>query len=93
VLGFFCIYSCISKIYNIGNSVGFSVKEIIKTTEEVTQIKIKTKIEPRRLGDPPQLVANNKKIKKELNWNTQYSDLKTIISSAWKWEKKLLQSN
>ena len=83
----------ISKIYNIGNSVGFSVREIIKTTEEVTQIKIKTKIEPRRQGDPAQLVANNQKIKDELNWNTQYSDLKTIISTAWKWEKKLLQSN
>ena len=83
----------ISKIYNIGNSVGFSVREIIKTTEEVTQIKIKTKIEPRRQGDPAQLVANNQKIKDELNWNAQYSDLKTIISTAWKWEKKLLQSN
>jgi UDP-glucose 4-epimerase len=38
-------------------------------------------------------VANNKKIKEELNWTAQYSDLKTIMSSAWQWEQKLLQSN
>ena len=83
----------ISNIYNIGNNVGFSVKEIIEIAEEVTQRKIKINIESRRKGDPAQLVANNKKIKEELNWTAQYSDLKTIISSAWQWEQKLLQSN
>ena len=83
----------ISNIYNIGNNIGFSVKEIIETAEEVTQRKIKINIESRRKGDPAQLVANNKKIKEELNWTAQYSDLKTIMSSAWQWEQKLLQSN
>ena len=83
----------ISNIYNIGNNIGFSVKEIIETAEEVTQRKIKINVESRRKGDPAQLVANNKKIKEELNWIAQYSDLKTIISSAWQWEQKLLQSN
>lgn len=83
----------ISNIYNIGNNIGFSVKEIIETAEEVTQKKIKINIESRRKGDPAQLVANNKKIKEELNWTAQYSDLKTIMSSAWQWEQKLLQSN
>jgi len=83
----------ISNIYNIGNNIGFSVKEIIEIAEEVTQRKIKINIESRRKGDPAQLVANNKKIKEELNWTAQYSDLKTIISSAWQWEQKLLQSN
>jgi UDP-glucose 4-epimerase len=43
----------------------------------------------RREGDPPVLVANSSKIKKILGWEAKYSDINTIISSAWNWHKKL----
>ncbi|AFS48742.1 UDP-glucose-4-epimerase [alpha proteobacterium HIMB59] len=79
----------ISEIFNIGNNEGFSVKEIIEIAEEITQKKIKVNIQSKRKGDPARLIANNKKITDRLNWSAQYSDLKTIISSAWQWEKKL----
>lgn len=79
----------ISEIFNIGNNEGFSVKEIIEIAEEITQKKIKVKIQSKRKGDPARLIANNKKITDRLNWSAQYSDLKTIISSAWQWEQKL----
>ena len=43
----------------------------------------------RRLGDVSQIYANTKKIKKELKWKPKYNDLKKIIKSAIKWEKKI----
>ena len=47
-------------------------------------------IQSRRKGDPAELVADNQKIKSELNWTAKNSDLDKIISSAWRWEQKLL---
>ena len=82
-----------SETYNIGNNQGFSVSEIIKSAEEITKKKINIEIADRRMGDPGQLVADNKRIKEKLNWTSKYSDLTTIISSAWQWEKKLIHSN
>ena len=80
-----------STIYNIGNNQGFSVKEIIQAAETVTQKPIPIEMEERRKGDPAKLIANNQKIIQELNWHPRYSDLNTILSTAWQWEKKLVQ--
>ena len=80
-----------SAIYNIGNNQGFSVKEIIQAAEAVTQKQIPIEMGERRKGDPAQLIADNQKIIQELNWHPRYSDLNTILSTAWQWEKKLAQ--
>ena len=80
-----------SHIFNIGNNQGYSIREIMGAVEEVTQMKIPHEISERRKGDPAELIADNKKITKELNWSAKYSDLKTIINTAWEWEKKLSQ--
>ncbi|MBI1884055.1 MAG: UDP-glucose 4-epimerase GalE [Chlamydiae bacterium] len=71
--------------FNLGNGHGYSVKEVIQTTERVCRIKIPTKISPRRWGDPPSLIANSQKIEKELGWRPRYPALEGIITSAWKW--------
>ena len=78
-----------SEIFNVGNSQGYSISEIIKTIEEITKKNIKLEFKPRRFGDPATLIANNEKIKSNLNWKPNYSDLKTIIKTAWQWEKTL----
>ena len=78
-----------SDIYNIGNKQGYSVREIIDMVEEITQIKIPYKISEKRRGDPAELIADNSKITEKLNWRARYSDLNTIINTAWEWEKKL----
>ena len=78
-----------SQVFNIGNSKGFSVKQIIQMTKEITKVDIPVKILARRKGDPAQLIADNKKITNILNWNPKYSDLETIVKTAWNWEKKL----
>ncbi len=78
-----------SQVFNIGNSKGFSVKQIIQMTKEITKVDIPVKILARRKGDPAQLIADNKKITNILNWNPKYSDLETIVKTAWNCEKKL----
>tara|TARA_Y100000022_G_scaffold30910_1_gene24272 strand:+ start:630 stop:1607 length:978 start_codon:yes stop_codon:yes gene_type:complete len=78
-----------SDVYNIGNKQGYSVREIIDMVEEITQTKIPYKISEKRRGDPAELIADNSKITEKLNWRAKYSDLNTIINTAWEWEKKL----
>ncbi len=82
-----------SDIYNIGNNQGFSVKEIISMAEKITKSKITYEITSRRKGDPSELIADNEKISENLNWSANYSDLKTILETAWEWEKRLSNSN
>ncbi|NFB56526.1 UDP-glucose 4-epimerase GalE [Clostridium botulinum] len=74
-----------SDIYNLGNGKGFSVKEIIQTAKKVTGKEIKLEIGERRSGDPAILIASSKKAKEELNWDPKFSDISTIIKTAWNW--------
>jgi UDP-glucose 4-epimerase len=76
-----------STVYNMGNGSGYSVKEVVNIAEEVTGKKIQAVEAPRRAGDPARLVASSDKIKRELGWNPQYADLRTIIETAWNWHK------
>ena len=76
-----------SSIFNLGNGVGFTVKEVIDTARKVTGHPIPAQTTPRRAGDPAQLVASSEKAKTILGWKPQYDDLETIIASAWKWHE------
>ena len=79
----------ISRFLNIGNNKSFSVLEIVKAVKKITKKDIKISFEPRRVGDPARLVADNSAIKSILEWETQYSNLDNILSSAWAWEQKI----
>ncbi|MCS0826782.1 UDP-glucose 4-epimerase GalE [Cytobacillus firmus] len=72
--------------YNLGNGLGYSVKEVIETCEQVTGVKANVEIAERREGDPGKLVASSAKIFEELGWNTE-RDLTEIIQSAWNWHQ------
>ncbi len=76
-----------SSIFNLGNGVGFTVKEVIETARKVTGHPIPAVESPRRAGDPAQLVASSQKARDVLHWKPQYDDLETIIASAWNWHK------
>lgn len=76
-----------SDVFNLGNGIGFTVKEVIETARKVTGDPIKAEVEGRRAGDPAFLIASSEKAKTILGWNPQFADLETIISSAWKWHK------
>ena len=76
-------------IYNIGNGMGFTVREVIGSVERVTGKKVNVIQEARRPGDPAVLVASSEKIKRELGWKPRFGDLDTIIASAWEWHQAL----
>ena len=74
-----------SNIFNLGNGVGFTVKEVIETARKVTGKPIKAVEEGRRAGDPAVLIASSEKAKNILGWKPEHADLEEIIASAWKW--------
>jgi UDP-glucose-4-epimerase GalE len=73
--------------YNVGIGRGYSVREVIRTAEEVSGLKVPVKEGPRRAGDPPTLVADASKIRHELGWSARYDTLRAILETAWKWHK------
>ena len=77
-----------SDVYNVGTGKGYSNLEVIKMAEKISGKKLKLKIGPRRPGDANELVADSTKIQKYLGWQPQYSDLETIVKSAWHWHNK-----
>lgn len=75
----------IQEVFNLGTGQGYSVREIIERVESMTGKKVKIKIRPRRQGDVPILMASREKAARQLGWLPKYSDLNTIINSAWRW--------
>ena len=73
--------------FNLGTSEGSTVKEVFAECERVTGRKIPLRVMGRRLGDPAQLVADNRKAKEVLHWNP-HRTLSDSIRTAWAWEKK-----
>jgi len=74
--------------FNVGNSRGFSILEVIDAAERITGRKIPRKLGPRRPGDPAVLVASKEKLKRALGWDAAHSSLEEIIESAWAWKQK-----
>lgn len=77
-----------STIYNLGNSRGYSVREVIELAQKVTGHPIPVVETARRPGDPATLIASSDKIKSELGWKPQYEDLEKIVHTAWRWHQK-----
>jgi len=75
-------------IYNLGNGVGFTVREVVESARRVTGHPIPVTEEPRRPGDPAVLIASSEKIEKELGWKPVFTKLDDIIASAWAWHQQ-----
>ena len=73
--------------FNLGNGDGFSVLEVIRHCERITDTKISFQIDERREGDPEVLVSESNLAVECLNWNLKYNDISSIIESAWIWHK------
>lgn len=76
------------EIFNLGTGNGFSVLDIIKSFEEVTNSKLNYEITDRRSGDVPKLFASIDLVKDKLGWKPSKS-LNEMIKSSWDWERKL----
>ena len=66
---------------NLGNNNGFSVKEVIQKIKDIMNKDFEVIDEERRDGDPPALIASNKKAKKELSLSPDYVSLESIIKT------------
>ena len=78
-------------IYNLGNSTGYSVKQVIDTAREITAHPIPAVTAERRAGDPAILIADSSHIREQLGWRPEYESLEAIIRSAWVWHQKEAQ--
>ena len=74
---------------NCGYGRGFSVLEVLDAVDRVTNSRIERRMEPRRAGDPGELVSDPSRIKATLPWQPKYADLDQIIGHAVQWERKL----
>lgn len=70
---------------NLGTGRGFSVKEILRTAEQVTGRSIPVTYGPRRAGDPSELVCDPSKARAVLGWEAEHKDPRSHIETAWRW--------
>lgn len=76
-----------TKVYNVGPGKGCSNKEVIAMIKKISGIDFPVEIYSRRPGDATELVADPTRIKNELGWRPQFSDLGTIVKTAWEWHR------
>ncbi|MBE0428501.1 MAG: UDP-glucose 4-epimerase GalE [Thermoleophilia bacterium] len=73
--------------FNLGNGLGYSVRQVIETAREVTGIDFEVRETGRRAGDPAVLVASSERISEELGWRPEHPGLEEIVASAWEWHR------
>jgi len=73
--------------YNVGTGRGYSVREVIRTVEDVTGLTVPVVEGPRRAGDPAELVADAALVRRELGWAPRYAELRPIVETAWNWHR------
>lgn len=74
--------------YNVGTGIGISNKEVIDAVSQISGLKMNIVEAPKRPGDADKLIADASRIKADLGFSPKYSDIKTIVESAWKWHSK-----
>jgi len=78
-------------VLNCGYGHGYSVREVLQSVERVSGKPLVTRVEPRRAGDPPTLVARADRIRQVLGWKPALDDLDAIVRSSLRWEEKLVR--
>lgn len=73
---------------NLGSGSGFSVRQVLHAAEAVTGQRVPHEYGPRRAGDPPVLVASNKRAREVLGWTAEHGTLEAMIGSAWRWRQQ-----
>lgn len=77
-----------SDIFNLGTGLGYSVLEVIQKARKITGCEIPVKVLSQKIAESPSLVANSSYAQKNLNWKPKFSDLETILQTAWAWHHK-----
>jgi UDP-glucose 4-epimerase len=74
--------------YNIGSGTSYSVRQVCRVVEQELERNVAVKLSPRRHGDPAVLCASPQRLTRELGWRPRFSDLQTIVRTAWEWKEK-----
>jgi UDP-glucose 4-epimerase len=74
---------------NCGYGHGYSVREVIDTVARISGVALTVVEQPRRAGDPPELVARSDRLKARFGWQPRHDDLDAIVRTALAWERKL----
>ena len=77
------------KIYNLGNGIGFSNRQVIDAVRDVTGQAIEVEIAPRRPGDPATLYASSALARTELGWIPEKPQITDIVADHWKFHRTL----
>lgn len=78
-----------SLVLNCGYGRGYSVREVIASVKQASNVDFPVRETERRAGDPPELVANSAAIRDRLGWTPKLDDLDTIVAHALAWERRL----
>jgi UDP-arabinose 4-epimerase len=70
---------------NLGTGRGHSIREVIRCVESISGRTVSCREAPRRAGDPPALIADAAQAGLLLDWHPRFSDLATIVETAWDW--------
>jgi UDP-arabinose 4-epimerase len=76
-----------SAVLNLGSGRGNSVRELADATRSATGREVTVRIGPRRPGDPPVLIADASRARRQLGWQPRRSDLATLVKHAWAWRQ------
>jgi len=76
---------------NCGYGKGLSVLEVLDAVDRVNGNPIAREMKPRRAGDPPELVASNRRLLATLDWKPRFADIDMIVTHALQWERKLAE--
>ena len=78
-------------VVNCGYGNGLSVLQVLDSVDRANGSPIPRELGPRRPGDPPQLVAGNRRLLDTLDWRPAHADIDRIVGDALAWERKLLE--
>lgn len=78
-----------STVLNCGYGIGYSVREVLSAVENANDEKLDIREEPRRAGDPPELIAVAERVREVLGWTPRFNDLDTIVKTSLEWERKI----
>ena len=77
-----------SRVFNLGTGDGFSVREVVEHAEQVTKRPVPLKKGARRVGDCTKLLSGSSRAVSELGWSATRSNMKQMITDAWRWHQK-----
>ncbi|MBQ0766016.1 MAG: UDP-glucose 4-epimerase GalE [Sulfitobacter litoralis] len=76
-----------SRVFNLGTGTGFSVREVVEQSREVTSRAVPMTEGDRRPGDCTKLVSGSVRAETELGWRPKRSTLPQMIADAWRWHQ------